>query len=614
MRSRPGSRGSSRPRRRPGTSGRVVATLLLGLFTAIGLVGTWAVAADFARTVDSYRWTETECAVLASSVEVPEAAGGEFVFEASYRYRHGGRLYFGQRYRLAYSGSGDSADAYRLAERFPAGATVPCWLDPDQPGSSFLEHRNPIHGLWVFLPLIFVLVGAGALWLVWRGSGDGKPGRASSKDASRQAARALGERFNKSGSGCLAAFFSIFLLVGLGVLWLVLIGPALASWRARSWVAADCEVVSSHVATHSGDDGDTYSVEILYRYDYGGRDYHSNRYHFFTGSTSGYEGKARVVEALPAGRRFTCWVDPDDPSEAVIERGLSGESWIAVVPLLFVAVGGGGVVFALVGRRRKRRGGGKRRKRRRRPERTPIPAAGRPLALEPAQGPWTKLFVLLFIAAFWNGITGVFVWQVVEGWRTGAPDGCLTVFILPFVAIGLLLAVSIPYSILALVNPRPHLTLDPGAVAPGGEAEIAWRFTGAARRLSKLEITVEAEEKSTERSGSSTSTRTASVFTQPVYETDRRSEIPAGSARFTLDPKAPPSRGGDHKITWKVKVAGTIRFWPDVGEAFEFEVPPAPASDEEPPEDAAPPEDQGPPIPPPPDGGWTPPPAPIEPE
>ena len=65
--------------------------------------------------------------------------------------------------------------------------------------------------------------------------------------------------------------------------------------RARSWVAADCEVVSSGVETHSDDDGDTYSVEILYRYRFEGREYHSNRYHFFTGSSSGYEGKARVV-------------------------------------------------------------------------------------------------------------------------------------------------------------------------------------------------------------------------------------------------------------------------------------------------------------------------------
>lgn len=624
MRSRPGSRGRVRSRRRPGSSGRVLPTLLLGAFTLVGLVGTWAVAMDWARTVDSYRWPETECTVLASSVEVPERADDEFVFTVSYRYRHGGRLWFGDRYRFAYHGSDDSAEAYRLAERFPAGAVVPCWIDPDEPDSAFLEHRSLAHGLLVFIPLVFALIGGGGLWLLWRTSsgdgGGGSAGKVSSKEASKRAAKALGERFDKRGSGCLAGFFSIFLLAGLGLLWLVLIGPALSSWRARSWVGADCEVVASHVATHSGEDSDTYSVEILYRYTYGGREYHSNRYHFFSGSTSGYESKARVVEAHPAGHRFTCWVDPDEPSEAVVARGLGAQSWIAVVPLVFVAAGGGGVVWALAGRRRKRRVGYERtaRRRRSRPKDTPLPAAGGPVTLERAHGPVKRLLGLLFVTVFWNGIVGLFVWQFVQEWRAGSPDGCLAIFLVPFVGIGLLLVVSIPYSILALANPRPHLTLDPGAVPPGGEAEVRWRFSGAAGRLRELAIRLEAEEKATERTGSKTSTRTTTVFTQPVYETDRSSEIPAGSARFTLDPEAPPtSRGGDRGITWKLEVAGTIRFWPDVAEAFEVEVPPPAFGDGGPPEDPSAgdggSEDEGPPIPAP-DTGWSPPPAPIAPE
>ena len=601
MRVRVGSRGKVGVHRGSGGAARVVPSLLLAVFLVLGLVFLWAVGTDVARTIDSYGWPATECLILDGDVEVPAGGEGDFAYRVSYRWRAGGRDYTGDRLRPGYDGSGDSADAYRLAAAFPPGAVVPCWVDPDDPTSAFLEHRSPWYALVLLFPLVFVAAGGGGLWLLWRGGG--KRGRSGAAAAGApRPIEALGKKFTGGHRGCLAAFFGVFLLAGLGVGWLVIVGPALGALRARSWVAADCEVVRSAVETHSGDDGDTYSVEILYRYRHRGREYHSDRYHFFTGSSSGYEGKARVVESYPAGRRFTCWVDPDDPGEAVIERGLGGEAWIALLPLVFVLAGGAGVVWAIAGgRRRRRRAGGAER------PAGAVPAG--PVALDRGVGPVGRFFGLLFVAAFWNGITGVFAWQVIQGWRAGAPDGCLTVFVLPFVAIGLLLLVSVPHQLLAMANPRPHLTLEPGAVPPGGSARLSWRFTRAAGRLRGLKITLERTETTTVQTAKGFRSEAKPVYTGTVFETDRRSEARAGSATLTVPAGAEPTRTeGDRRITWKIKVAGAIRFWPDVAQDFELEVPP-------------PPTDAGPPIPPPPDAppageAWAPPPAllpPIEP-
>jgi len=606
MRVRLGSRGRVGLRRRRGDAGRVLPSILLVLFLGLGLFLLWVMVAELARTIDSYRWPETECLILDGDVVVPAGGDGEFVYRVTYRYRAGGRDYTGDVLRPGYDGSGDSADAYRLAAAYPAGARVPCWVDPDHPASAFLDHRSLWYALILLLPLAFVAAGGGGLWLLWgRGRKGARGGAAAAAGRAPKPVEALGKKFTGGHRGCLAAFFGVFLLAGLGIGWLVILGPAVGALRARSWVATDCEVVSSGVETHSGDDGDTYSVEILYRYRHRGREYHSNRYHFFTGSSSGYGSKARVVEGYPEGRRFTCWVDPDDPAEAVIERGLGGEIWIGLVPLVFVLVGGGGVAWAIAGgRRRRRRAAGDRAAGARTATPTLLPAG--PVALDRGVGPLGRFFGLLFIAAFWNGITGVFVWQVIETWRAGSPDGCLTVFILPFVAIGLLLLVSVPHQLLALANPRPHLTLDPGAVPPGGSAELSWRFTRAAGRLRALKIELEQSETTTTRSANKVSSQTRPVHTATVFETDDRAEARAGSTRLTVPPDADPtSDEGDRRITWKLKVAGAIRYWPDVAQDFEFEVLPAPA-------------DTGPPIPPPPEdvptgGGWVPPPAPLPP-
>lgn len=580
MRVRLGSRGQVRVRHRRGSAGRVLPSILLLLFLGLGLVFLWAVVRDVARTIDSYRWPETECLILDGDVVVPSGSDGEFVYRVSYRYRAGGRDYTGDVLRPGYDGSGSSAGAYRLAAAYPPGAAVPCWFDPDHPPSAFLEHRSLWHALLVLLPLAFVGAGGGRLWLLWgRGRKGARGGAGAEAGRAAKPVEALGRKFAGGHRGCLAAFFGVFLLAGLGVGWLVIVGPALGALRARSWAATDCEVVSSGVETHSGDDSDTYSVEILYRYRHRGREYHSNRYHFFTGSTSGYESKARVVESYPEGRRFTCWVDPDDPAEAVIEPGLVGEIWIGLVPLVFVLVGGGGVAWAIAGGRGRRR----RAARRRDASLGQAGEAGKslalagPIALHRGIGPLGRFFGILAVAAFWNGITGVFVWQVIETWRAGSPDGCLTVFILPFVLIGLLLLAGVPYQFLALFNPRPRVTLTPGRLALGGSAELAWRFRGRPGRIRRLRITLEGTEEADIRKGDSTRTAKETFAAFDLLDTSLPMEVAGGSTRVSIPEDTMHTFDApDHRIHWTLKVHGAIRLWPDVAEEIRVVVHPRP--------------------------------------
>jgi hypothetical protein len=136
--------------------------------------------------------------------------------------------------------------------------------------------------------------------------------------------------------GC---FFSLFLLVGAVLFFFIFIRPVQQIVAAGSWDEAQCVILSSSVASHRGSKGGTtYSIEVEYEYWVDDRRYTSDRYSFAVGSTSGYEGKRKVVEDLPAGKRTVCYVNPSDPADAVLERGMTAQIWLGLLPLIFVAV------------------------------------------------------------------------------------------------------------------------------------------------------------------------------------------------------------------------------------------------------------------------------------
>lgn len=393
------------------------------------------------------------------------------------------------------------------------------------------------------------------------------------------------------GPGCLIFFFGIFLLAGLGFSSFFVRG----AWRAveaRSWTETPCTLLESAVRSHSSSDGgDTYSIAVVYTYVVGGREHRSERYNFLGGSSSAHKSKAEWVTAHPAGTRTVCWVNPANPTEAVLDRGLSWEYLIVLVPGLFVAVGLGGTIWAVKawrGARRVQGGGylggglagpgpGSA------PAHTGYPGPGTAalpaLTLGPttlkSTSPVAKFFGLLAIAAFWNGITGVFLWKVVDGWRTGAGDGCLTAFLVPFVLVGLLLLISIPHQFLAMFNPRPRLALD-GALRLGEPTRLSWSWSGRAKRIRKLRLVLTGMEQASYRRGTSTTTESNTFAEITLLETDLPGRIPEGSIQVTVPADTMHTfEATSNRILWRIDVHGEISGWPDVSEQCPVDVAPA---------------------------------------
>jgi len=130
-----------------------------------------------------------------------------------------------------------------------------------------------------------------------------------------------------------------------GALMLFVAWKSVQAYRAgrasESWVAVPCVILRCdlRVTNPGGESGtDTYAVDLRYEYAVDGRTYAGDTYAAATSFTR--RDAEALVGALAPGTRTECFVDPADPSRAVLARG--GHRQIlffwAFVLVLFVVV------------------------------------------------------------------------------------------------------------------------------------------------------------------------------------------------------------------------------------------------------------------------------------
>jgi uncharacterized protein DUF3592 len=121
------------------------------------------------------------------------------------------------------------------------------------------------------------------------------------------------------------------------------IAPLRRVRRAKQWREIPCVILSSSVEEDATDSG-LYRVLVTYRFEAGDRAYVATRYSFAVGATAGYRGKRTVVARLPPGTRTVCYVNPANPGDAVLERGVTWD--MVFVSVLMVVMLGAFFFFA----------------------------------------------------------------------------------------------------------------------------------------------------------------------------------------------------------------------------------------------------------------------------
>ncbi len=204
-----------------------------------------------------------------------------------------------------------------------------------------------------------------------------------------------------------------------------------------------------------------------------------------------------------------------------------------------------------------------------------------PVTLRPTGKRWINLLGITGFAVLWNGIISIFVYQVVTSYIEGDPAWFLTIFMIPFVLVGLGTLVGIGYTALALFNPVVELTLDRTSFTLGQTIRLQWRIEGAASRINSLKLTLQGQEEATYRRGTDTVTDTSTFTSHTLLEETEPNNIQAGhgTCEFQIPIDTMHSFEADNnKIAWKLIVHGDVVRWPDVNDQHEVVVLPVPRS------------------------------------
>ena len=124
-------------------------------------------------------------------------------------------------------------------------------------------------------------------------------------------------------------FLSLFALpfFGVGVWMLVSVGSAFYDVvRMNAWTQVEAQLLTAGYDTHNGDDSDTYEAYAEYAYHVDGRRYVGDRVSVFGGSDNVGDYQQEIGRNLAAararGEAILVWVNPEDPNEAIIDRGI----------------------------------------------------------------------------------------------------------------------------------------------------------------------------------------------------------------------------------------------------------------------------------------------------
>jgi len=373
------------------------------------------------------------------------------------------------------------------------------------------------------------------------------------------------------GSKVVGVLFGLpFFLMGSIFCWMGGLHPLFKALGSGDWPEVPCVITHSEVDYHPGDDGATYSVDINFRYTLEGRTFTGGSYDFSSGSSSGESGKRKVVGRYPVGRETVCYINPSDPQEAVLSRKIPGMVWF-VIPFssIFILVGLGIILgtLGLLPRKWKLK----------------VHSRHKPVAqldegekeLKPKATSLGKVLGTLFVAAFWNGIVGVFVWQVVGSFQRGDPQWFLVVFLVPFVVVGLFLICLVPYYLLAMANPKFKIILSEGNPRLGDSIQFRWQSSGSVARLESLVFSLEGVESATYRRGTRSVTDHSTFYREVIHEERQFTTLAGGTLEVAIPVDGMHSfNGGNNRIAWRFRVRGSIRKWPDVDETYPVTIRP----------------------------------------
>ncbi len=405
---------------------------------------------------------------------------------------------------------------------------------------------------------------------------------------------------NTLGRAGWGLFSAISFAVGAISLAFIVLKLSIPEWRVNhSFVETTCRVMDAHAGTDR--EGLT-RPEIHIRFDAQGEEFEAWSHYDITGI---YESDPKRTEQVLAkfhvGEEYPCWYDPRDPGSVVLARGYTWFAWLMLlVPGAFISVGGGGLIYTLLtwGKSSERLAATATQHppgidfflppQRAHDEEFPFlpdlqdwnnsPGTFLAYRLPAGTSQW-GLWATALLCALWNGTVAIFLRMAINRFREGEPDWLLTVFVVPFAAIGILFILLLVRAVLITTGLGPtRVEISAHPLVPGAEYEV---YVSQAGRVivKSLAAKLICEEVSNYRQGTNTRRAARRVYEQvlvaPTAPGDEQRLPYEGRAALRVPADAMHSFKATHnRIEWKILVSGSIPRWPAFERSFPLVIRP----------------------------------------
>ena len=381
---------------------------------------------------------------------------------------------------------------------------------------------------------------------------------------------------HRFGTGCLMLFALPFAAVGVGAL--VWGGWTLFEWRAAAgWSPVPAEIVAVELEEHTDSEGDTtYQTTATYRYEYEGASYSGTRVAIDTGAdnigrfqhTLYYDLRSAHEKRAPV----TAYVDPDDPTKAVLNREL--RPGLFALKGIFALVFGGvgfGLLFGARYAAKKMAAEGKLR------DRYP----GEPWRWKPewangriAGSARAAAYVAIGFAVLWNLIS-LPAAMIVPGEIAAGNNAAAVALLFPLIGVGLA-AWAIRTWLQIKSFKTPTLVLQSTPVALGGRLKGTIRVDAEVAVTADFGLELECVETVTRGSGKNRRTEEKLLW-QKQWRVPRHQCQIGSSTTIPVDvavPRDQPAtsmQDGNDKVAWRLEVSGQCP-GPDFWSRFELPV------------------------------------------
>lgn len=156
------------------------------------------------------------------------------------------------------------------------------------------------------------------------------------------------------------AFLFLVVFSGLGSIGLFqnILQPLQQNFQAQKWTPCEAVITKSFVDSQrrrsKNSSYTVYKALITYKYFYNNKEYTSENYSFFNDFTRSHSRARTLANKYPAGKKITCFVDPANPFQAVIDKKIpAAHLWLEAGGYLVFVCAGIGIFFLLWSQRKR---------------------------------------------------------------------------------------------------------------------------------------------------------------------------------------------------------------------------------------------------------------------